>query len=225
MKVRGKTVWSRNPSYVIRDAEMVLMYRDGKTLQEIGDKYGVSRERVRQRLASLGLTRVDGGVTLRMLSKASTTLAAERSAAERREQAHFNRWGMSIQDMAAITKAAGVNLSDDKHPTRKFLRQRQNAKGRGIEFLLTFAEWWQIWQQSGHWDERGRGQGYVMARWADDGPYSADNVYICTSGQNFSDSYITKPASLRAEKRRLNKLARQFSSAPVTPSGVSAPPN
>ena len=53
---------------MVRDAEWVFLYRDGKTLQEIGDKYGFSREYVRQQLAKLGLTSIDGGLGMRSLS-------------------------------------------------------------------------------------------------------------------------------------------------------------
>jgi hypothetical protein len=39
------------------------------------------------------------------------------------------------------------------------------AKGRRIPFLLTFHEWWTIWQESGHWGERGLNRHrYQMAR-------------------------------------------------------------
>jgi hypothetical protein len=47
--------------------------------------------------------------------------------------------------------------------------------------MLTFAEWWQIWHDSGHWEERGTANGcYVMCRNADQGPYAVGNVRIDT---------------------------------------------
>lgn len=72
--------------------------------------------------------------------------------------------------------------------TRRFIEQRRNAKTRGIGWELTFWQWWSIWQQSGHWHERGRGQGYVMCRLNDVGPYSEDNVFIATAADNSSNS-------------------------------------
>lgn len=194
MKVRGKTVYSRNPALVIRDAEMVLMFRDGKTYQEIGDKYGISRERVRQRMNTLGLSRMEGGAAMRSLSKiedAAKRLAENKARRERRD---FEKWGMTPEAIAALSP---LKRSDPKHPIRTYAQQHNSAKQRGIGWELTFAQWWRIWQESGHWEERGRGKGYCMARWADDGPYSVENVYICTIGQNFSDSYITKPWAQR----------------------------
>jgi hypothetical protein len=61
----------------------------------------------------------------------------------------------------------------------KFYEHRQNARRRNIEFNLTYDEWMNIWVQSGHWNERGRGLGkYAMCRYGDQGPYEVGNVYI-----------------------------------------------
>jgi hypothetical protein len=43
-----------------------------------------------------------------------------------------------------------------------------------------------IWDASGKWDQRGRGDGYVMSRYGDEGPYQKDNVYICLARENNS---------------------------------------
>jgi hypothetical protein len=39
-----------------------------------------------------------------------------------------------------------------------------------------------------------------MARNGDQGPYSAENVYICTSSQNIKDSYMFRPWYERAQR-------------------------
>jgi hypothetical protein len=72
-----------------------------------------------------------------------------------------------------------------KHIKEKFWSQRTKAKHRGIEFNLTFEEWWDIWQKSGKWEERGCRKGqYVMSRKNDIGPYEVENVFIQTCTQN-----------------------------------------
>jgi hypothetical protein len=60
-----------------------------------------------------------------------------------------------------------------------------NARFRDIPFLLTFEQWWAIWQQSGKWEQRGsrRGQ-YCMARYGDQGAYEIGNVSICLIEDN-----------------------------------------
>jgi hypothetical protein len=67
----------------------------------------------------------------------------------------------------------------------KYTRQMWNAKRRDIKWDISFEKWSQIWEESGKWEERGRGPGgYVMARKDDTGAYSAENVEIQSLAQN-----------------------------------------
>lgn len=76
---------------------------------------------------------------------------------------------------------------------RKYNVHKQGAKRRNVGFLLTFDEWWNIWQQSGHWEERGNKKGcYCMSRYGDIGPYAIGNVFIQTCSQNVADSLNTE---------------------------------
>lgn len=78
----------------------------------------------------------------------------------------------------------------EKSAKGKFVRQKSNARARGIEWNLTFEEWLKIWEDSGKWEERGRtANSYVMSRKFDNGPYSVDNVVIVTSKKNSRDSF------------------------------------
>ncbi len=74
-----------------------------------------------------------------------------------------------------------------------------NARQRDIAFLLTFDEWWSIWNASGKWEQRGARKGhYVMARLGDAGPYAVGNVRICTHAENNAEGNRLsrgKPAS------------------------------
>lgn len=68
-------------------------------------------------------------------------------------------------------------------------QQRGNAIRRGIPWLFTFEQWWQVWQESGHWEQRGRRKGeFVMSRPGDRGPYSVGNVVIVTNKVNFLEA-------------------------------------
>lgn len=68
---------------------------------------------------------------------------------------------------------------------RFYRQQRGNAAARGITFLLSSAEWWQIWSSSGHYRERGqKSDQYCMARFGDVGPYALNNVEIVTNHEN-----------------------------------------
>lgn len=67
----------------------------------------------------------------------------------------------------------------------KFFIQKDAARTRGIEWKLTFEEWGKIWEESGHWEERGQSSNqYCMARFGDKGPYSINNVKIITTREN-----------------------------------------
>jgi len=75
------------------------------------------------------------------------------------------------------------------HPhIAKYWAQKAAAKRRGIIFELTFEEWLEIWEASGHFEERGRGANqYQMARHNDLGPYAIGNVMIITASQNATE--------------------------------------
>lgn len=77
------------------------------------------------------------------------------------------------------------------------------ARKRGIEFKLTFEEWFKIWTDSDHLHERGtkRGQ-YVMARNGDQGAYEVGNVRIVTTTENVREWYDSIPAEKHLEKNR-----------------------
>jgi hypothetical protein len=90
----------------------------------------------------------------------------------------------------------------------QFLWHRHGAADRGIKFLLTYEEWLQIWQDSGHYHERGchRGQ-YVMARYNDRGPYAVGNVRIVTCTVNHKEGNKRNPKSEECKQKisRANK--------------------
>ena len=75
-------------------------------------------------------------------------------------------------------------------PRGKYSESKRRARQRGIGFDLTFDQWWDIWQSSGHWHERGaRKTGYVMRRTGDEGPYAVGNVYIGTHPENAMEGW------------------------------------
>ena len=90
----------------------------------------------------------------------------------------------------------------------KYNCQKSKAKHRGIDFELTFDQWWNIWERSGKWDQRGYKKGqYVMSRKNDIGPYAIDNVFIQLSEDNhkqvvFSDESLLKMSQQRKGKKK-----------------------
>lgn len=72
----------------------------------------------------------------------------------------------------------------------KYNCHKSKAKYRGIEFKLTFEEWWGVWEASGKWEQRGKTIGkYCMSRYSDQGPYEIGNVYIQLWTENTSQAH------------------------------------
>ena len=93
----------------------------------------------------------------------------------------------------------------------RFQSQRYEARSkRNIIWTLTFDEWLNIWQISGHWHERGSSAGkYCMSRYGDTGPYSVNNVFIQLHSNNIRDGHKGKPKGPWTEERkRKHSLAR-----------------
>jgi hypothetical protein len=101
----------------------------------------------------------------------------------------------------------------ENSPLKKYRSQKAKAKQRGIEFTLTFEEWWNIWQQSGKWDQRGIGTStYVMSRYNDEGPYSVENVFIQSNADNIRDAKNTgrrKGSTHTEETKKLFSIQRK----------------
>jgi hypothetical protein len=97
------------------------------------------------------------------------------------------------------------------NPRYSYLEHRHHAREREVPFLLTFKEWWAIWQESGYWNQRGINKGqYVMARLGDLGPYAVGNVRIGTTGENVREALIVRPRVFAsAETRKLMSEAQK----------------
>ena len=80
----------------------------------------------------------------------------------------------------------------------KYSRQHWNACRRDIGWLFTFDTWWDVWEKSGKWDQRGTGTDkYMMCRIDDSGPYAPDNVTIKTSSENAQESWDIRKTGKR----------------------------
>lgn len=168
-----------------RSEAMFSMYKSGKTLAQIGDVYGITRERVRQILSKRGdISAQEGGQSKRASIKKSRVTSEK-------EARCLSKNGCTLSQLASIKKLSKEMISNGygkyRTPTYAFQTQRTNALSRNIQWDLKLWDWWQVWQASGKWDQRGKGKDrYVMCRFKDDGPYSVDNVYIATHSNNSS---------------------------------------
>lgn len=152
-----------------RRKDMVALFVAGSTLQEIADRYGITRQRVQCLLKREGVDRQSGGH-------------------------HGYRWARYGFSSAKEFDDACVRYPDC---VEKFRQHLANAKARDIEFSFTLKTWLGVWD--GRWNDRGRGEGLVMCRYNDEGPYSPENVYIATAGQNTADYQNRRWHGLRVD--------------------------
>lgn len=174
--------------------DMKTMYLSGSTMQVISDKYRISREYVRQKLAAIGITgksphkkkiAIKNKKQRQSLQKMKTALRVKKS------------WGFTLDEYNLHISIYG-NKSDLNSPMSKFSNQRGSAKRRNIKWQFTFKQWFSAWVESGFYEKRGLGIDlYVMARKNDSGPYSKNNIYFCTGSKNVKDGWLNKPYASR----------------------------
>jgi hypothetical protein len=160
-----------------REHRMAAMYRQGLTLEKIGQHFAITRERVRQLLRKhFDFTADDGGVSVRSKARAA---GVERTRALSRARTE-SRWGVEWELLSEL-RANGT--------LRAYIQQRTNADRRAIKWDLHFADWYAVWQASGKLHLRGRGKGkYCLSRIKDDGPYALGNVHVQLATENSSEA-------------------------------------
>jgi len=177
-----------------RALDMARLYKDGQTLEQIGVKYGVTRERVRQLIRPLGVTGKDGGHHVSVARKRldrSLVLGV----------AHALKFGCSKEERISIPSSARTRFHQDR-------RNYSTGPMGHIGWNLSLTEWWTIWQESGHWQDRGRGK-YVLRRHDVTKPHGVGNTFIG----------LMDYTNLIAANRRQAKAPR-----PPKPPRVAKPP-
>lgn len=165
-------------SVVLAD-RMAELYVNGSVLSKIGKEYDLTRERVRQIIKKYsGMTGVDGGAVVRARRRAATAHATRDAHYLRKYGCMFDQWS-SLRIIGRELMCSG-GKGRDSSPTYAYSQQKNNARRRGIGWEMTLWEWWCIWKESGHWEERGRGIGYWMMRINISRTYAIDNVRIVT---------------------------------------------
>lgn len=152
------------PATKITLLELEQALKDGLSSQAICSQFGISRQGLHARCKRYGLSEL-----LRANKPPSITPLPK---------THFLVQGWLVErKMRKELLRQGA--------TKAYRQQKNTAYWRGIEWEISFKDWWEIWQQSGKWGERGRTKGcYVMARYGDVGPYKVGNVVIQTHGEN-----------------------------------------
>lgn len=145
-----------------RDALILVLYMEGRSLQEVGDIARMTRERVRQICASHGLTAREGG---KSVSKAQQ----DQARLEQREERVRERYGLSLAEYREVPSSAKA----------AYQQQRKNAKAFGYAWALSLSEWLNIWCESGRLTQRGLGAGkFFLGRINRSKPFQLGNVKV-----------------------------------------------
>lgn len=175
-----------------RNQQIVSLYKEGKTLEEIGLQFCITRERVRQVIQKTA-PGISGGAAVRAVSNQIEDARLRLISMNAR---CMDSYGCDYETARRLND--GLNFTAPKCRALAYNNQKRDASARGIEFRLSFPEWIEIWERSGKWMERGRGRNrYCMARHGDTGPYAVGNVYITTNAQNAAESYENTPVESR----------------------------
>lgn len=163
--------------------DIIRSFLNGATTVELGKKYGVSRERIRQLLKMEGYTSKDGG-HFGGINK-ERRLAANNKKKQDIQKIKDSRVKRIYGCSYALWEELGghtyktANGDDPSQPIYKFRNIRNQCKHNGIEWNLTLEQWWDIWQKSGQWKNRGTKKGqYVLARKDKSKPYKIGNVHV-----------------------------------------------
>jgi hypothetical protein len=82
----------------------------------------------------------------------------------------------------------------------QFSRQKANAISRGVNWELSFDDWYRIWEDSGKYHERGRLTGqYALVRKNPDVSFNLNNIHIIRIGD------VIKPLKNHVTKFYRNK--------------------
>lgn len=171
---------ARNP---LRTQQIIEWCRAGLTLQQVGDRFNISRERVRQIVAANDVLADERGRAIRRKAREQNISDARRLKRD--------AWAMSIYgcDYATLIDLNGGSKTRGRDSfAMRYFQQKRNAMFRGIEFRLTFPQWMRVWNESKKLNERGRGHGkFVMSRFGDAGAYEVGNVFIQSADSNNSE--------------------------------------
>lgn len=89
-------------------------------------------------------------------------------------------------------RKAARDRERNRTPKVAYETHKRKATRRGIEFKLTFQEWFNIWEE--HWEGRGafKASSLQMCRLNDEGAYEIGNVRIDTLSNNVKEAHYLR---------------------------------
>lgn len=180
-----------------READMLKMLESGKTLQEIGDHYSISRQAVHSIFTRRGVS-TDKGAKVRKSAK-------ESAFASKKEKRISETWDLTVAEYEAHVAKYGSSEKTGS-PMNRYIHHRKSARHRNIEWNFTFKTWWQVWLESGKWNERGAGQ-YSMGRNGDaSAPLGPTTCKIATVSEIITGDFFNRKKGGGRKKPKAEEL-------------------
>jgi hypothetical protein len=152
-----------------RNAKIVRQFKSGYTMGQLAVQHRISRQRVHQLLVRAGVTANDGG-------RAKCRALRIKTKASQREGSIKRRWGITVEHWRHLR---AMHRNFWATPLGVYIRKRNNVRPTKRKWRLPFVEFLRIWEESGLWDQRGRGGAlYGMHLIDPKGHWTPDNVCI-----------------------------------------------
>lgn len=154
--------------------QIAARLRAGETLQEIAFDFSVTRERIRQLAAKRGAC---GSDSLKVRRKAAQEIESKvrENLKIKRDLRCTHIYGCDYATLRALND--GKTLSDQTSKVHHYRYWKNNVmRQMRTQCAITFPQWCELWKE--HWEERGRGTAYHLARKDRTKPFTLDNVYV-----------------------------------------------
>jgi len=167
--MKAKDTKKRN-DYIVEQ----FLSPNNRTMQDIGDEFGISRERIRQILKDNNVSATAGGATARGKLRRERE---EQELADRTERRYYRTYGCDEKTVREIN--GGRELSNNRSPAARYKFYKWNLKRlQGLECAMSLPEWYSVWQKSGHYSDDSLRTQYGMVVVDKTKPVTADNVKI-----------------------------------------------
>lgn len=149
------------------------------TLQEIGDMEGISRERVRQVMAVLGVSAEDGIAYKRRQKRRKER---EKEKQKKKDRQCKRSYGCTWEEFSKIT-GNDEGISRDSRIVQMYHTHKRNAQRRHIKWELSLPEYYEI--IAPHLDNFGlRKSGLVLSRQDKRKGFTKNNTKLMTLSEN-----------------------------------------
>ena len=195
-------------------------YLSGGTCTAIADEVGLTAERVRQILRALGISRLQGGVSLRTARRQLLQDKERLRKLERTARRNYRCSHEEVERVLAEWRAISPAYRRLPHwshrsPLHRFrVFSASASRNRRRPVALTLPEWWTVWKDSGHWKNYGRGRRrHHMEVRNPTRPVDVRNVLVTSSFEtaNETANETAKSGARRPSTRRraIAKTARK----------------